>query len=239
MGGISRRVWLQQESEPWKWPTVLREAPSPSSRPGSKEVLGQVQGQIAPIGSWSHLCTQDLSDLCFLGGTVVKNPSATAGNARDPGSIPRFGRYPGKGKWQPTQVFLPGEFHGQGSLVGYSSWGRRVRHDWACTHMSLSARKHSDPGSWSPGRSPQAAHSEPTVRDQWMERPGHWVKTNRGHHMADLSAHSSPSSPAVHNWGLWTKKDASYMSWKGTLICDTRVLRVEKGVTLMTGRTCP
>ena len=54
---------------------------------------------------------------------MVKNPSATAGNARDPGSIPRFGRYPGKGKWQPTQVFLPGEFHGQGSLASYSPWG--------------------------------------------------------------------------------------------------------------------
>ena len=26
-------------------------------------------------------------------------------------------------KWQPTPIFLPGEFHGQRSLVGYSSWG--------------------------------------------------------------------------------------------------------------------
>ena len=29
----------------------------------------------------------------------------------------------GTGKWQPTPVFLPGEFHGQKSLVGYSPWG--------------------------------------------------------------------------------------------------------------------
>ena len=28
-------------------------------------------------------------------------------------------------KWQPTPVFLPGEFHGQRSLVGYSPWGRK------------------------------------------------------------------------------------------------------------------
>ena len=27
---------------------------------------------------------------------------------------------PGKGEWQPTPVFLPGESHGQGSLAGYS-----------------------------------------------------------------------------------------------------------------------
>ena len=26
-------------------------------------------------------------------------------------------------KWQPIPVFLPGEFHGQRSLVGYSPWG--------------------------------------------------------------------------------------------------------------------
>ena len=26
-------------------------------------------------------------------------------------------------KWQPTSVLLPGESHGQGSLVGYSPWG--------------------------------------------------------------------------------------------------------------------
>ena len=30
----------------------------------------------------------------------------------------------------PTPVFLPGEFHGQRRLMGYSLWGsQRVRHD--------------------------------------------------------------------------------------------------------------
>ena len=28
-------------------------------------------------------------------------------------------------KWQPTPVFLPGESHGQRSLVGCSPWGRK------------------------------------------------------------------------------------------------------------------
>ena len=28
-------------------------------------------------------------------------------------------------KWQPTPVFLPGEFHGQRGLVGCSPWGHR------------------------------------------------------------------------------------------------------------------
>ena len=32
-------------------------------------------------------------------------------------------------EWQPTPVFLPGEFHGQRNLEGYNPWGGRVRHD--------------------------------------------------------------------------------------------------------------
>ena len=28
-------------------------------------------------------------------------------------------------EWQPTPVFLPGEFYGQRSLVSYSSWGHK------------------------------------------------------------------------------------------------------------------
>ena len=28
-------------------------------------------------------------------------------------------------KWQPTPVFVPGEFHGQRSLVGYSPWDHK------------------------------------------------------------------------------------------------------------------
>ena len=30
---------------------------------------------------------------------------------------------PWKRAWQPTLAFLPGESHGQRSLMGYSSWG--------------------------------------------------------------------------------------------------------------------
>ena len=32
---------------------------------------------------------------------------------------------PWRRKWQPTPVFLPGEFHGQRSLAGYSPWGHK------------------------------------------------------------------------------------------------------------------
>ena len=40
----------------------------------------------------------------------------TACNAGDSGSIPASGRFTWRRKWQPTPVFLPGEFQGQRSL---------------------------------------------------------------------------------------------------------------------------
>ena len=50
---------------------------------------------------------------------VVKNPPANAGDTGDEGSIPELGRSPGEGNGNPLQ-FLPGRYHGQRSLVGYS-----------------------------------------------------------------------------------------------------------------------
>ena len=43
-------------------------------------------------------------------------------NAGYPGTVLGLGRPPG-GEWLPTPVFLPEEFHGQWSLVGYSPGG--------------------------------------------------------------------------------------------------------------------
>ena len=52
---------------------------------------------------------------------MVKNPPA---NARDRHEFdPWVRKIPWSRKCQPTPVFLPGQFHGQRSLVGYSPWG--------------------------------------------------------------------------------------------------------------------
>ena len=57
-------------------------------------------------------------------GLEVKNLPARAGDQRGMGLIPGLERSPGVGNGNPlTPVFLPGEFHGQGSLVSYSPWG--------------------------------------------------------------------------------------------------------------------
>ena len=50
---------------------------------------------------------------------------------------PWVGKIPWRRKWLPTPVYLPGEFHGQRSLVDYHRWGhKRVRHDWATNTLS-------------------------------------------------------------------------------------------------------
>ena len=56
---------------------------------------------------------------------MVKNLLANTGNPREVGSRPRPGRSPGEGNGNLLWYFLPGESHGQRSLVGYGPWGRK------------------------------------------------------------------------------------------------------------------
>ena len=58
----------------------------------------------------------------FPGGLVGKESACNVG---DPGSIPGLGRFPWRRERLPTPEFLPEEFHGQRSLVGYSAWGHK------------------------------------------------------------------------------------------------------------------
>ena len=44
---------------------------------------------------------------------------------RRPEFDPWVGKFPWRREWQPTLVFLPGEFCEQKSLVDYSPWGRK------------------------------------------------------------------------------------------------------------------
>ena len=50
---------------------------------------------------------------------MFKNLFTNSRESRKMGSIPGLGKSPGEG----NGVFLPGKFHGQRSLAGYSPWG--------------------------------------------------------------------------------------------------------------------
>ena len=64
-------------------------------------------------------------DRSFPRGEVVKSLPANAGHTRvcllylDP----CVRKVPWRREWLPTPIFLPEEFHGQRSLVGYNPWG--------------------------------------------------------------------------------------------------------------------
>ena len=65
---------------------------------------------------------------------LVKNLPANAGGIRDMGLIPGWvwslgQEDPWREKWELTPLFLPGESHGQRSLVGYRP-GHRVTNSW-------------------------------------------------------------------------------------------------------------
>ena len=59
----------------------------------------------------------------FLGFPGVTQYKEYACQCRRHGFSPWVRKIPWRRKWQPTPVFLPGEFHGQKSLAGYSPWG--------------------------------------------------------------------------------------------------------------------
>ena len=76
--------------------------------------------------------------LGFPGGAVVKNPSASAGEVRDTGSIPRSGRSPGGGYGNPLQYSCLENPMDRGAWQAtVHRVAKRVGHKWselACTH---------------------------------------------------------------------------------------------------------
>ena len=56
----------------------------------------------------------------YIGFPGNSDGKKSACNVGDLGLIPGLGRFPWKSEWLPTPVFLPGDFHGQRNLAGYS-----------------------------------------------------------------------------------------------------------------------
>ena len=61
----------------------------------------------------------------FPGGASGKEAACQCRRHKRHGFNPWVRKIPWRRAWQPTPVFLPGESHGQRSLVGYSAWGRK------------------------------------------------------------------------------------------------------------------
>ena len=82
------------------------------------------------LGVINKLLYEYAASLPVQASLVAQRVKKSARNVGDPGSIPGLGRFPWRREWLPTLVFLPGDSHGQRSLVGYGPQGHnRVRHD--------------------------------------------------------------------------------------------------------------
>ena len=74
--------------------------------------------------------------LGFSGGVSGKEPECQSRRRKRWGFDPSLvGKIPWRRAWQPTPVSLLGQFHGQRSLAGYSTWFRmsRTRQKWLST----------------------------------------------------------------------------------------------------------
>ena len=127
-------------------------------------------------------------------------------------------------RWQPTPVFLPGEFHGQRRLAGYSPWGHKelgmTEHTHTHSHycLGLSTFTAEDP----PGFNPWWANSDPTscmdgqkklrLKKKWNFneqhlKEAHWHLTVPGRNSKTLKGkHYTPLS----DWKLFPKMTHFY-----------------------------
>ena len=73
--------------------------------------------------SYIYIYIYKVSQVGFPGWLSVKESACQCRKHKIHGFNPCFVQIPWRGKWQLALVFLPGKFHGQRSLVGYSPWG--------------------------------------------------------------------------------------------------------------------
>ena len=81
-------------------------------------IPGEAEGR--PLAIWWDLQQNNKDNSTFNKMYVCVDHLATQVDIGDAGSIPGSGRFPGRGAWQLTPVFLPREYHGQRSLAGCS-----------------------------------------------------------------------------------------------------------------------
>ena len=85
------------------------------SIPGSGRSPGEGIGYPLQY-SWASLVAQTVKESDYKGIHL---------QCGRPGFNPWAGKILWRRAWQPTRVFLPGEFRGHRSLVAYSPWGRK------------------------------------------------------------------------------------------------------------------
>ena len=111
---------------PFSWMIIPTENQGDWPMRNLREGMARVEKAMAPHSStlaWKIPWTEESGGLQSMGSLRVGHNWAT--------SLSLFTVMHGRRKWQPTPVFLHGESHGEGNLVGCHLWGRRDGHDWS------------------------------------------------------------------------------------------------------------
>ena len=79
------------------------------------------------MSSWRGSITENQISLQPAIITELKSPTKNPHAMQETQEFdPWIRKIPWRRKWQPTPVFLPGKFHGQRNLAGYSPWGHKA-----------------------------------------------------------------------------------------------------------------
>ena len=80
-----------------------------------------------------YVCVCVCVCICFPDGSASKESGCNTGDTKDAGSIPGLGRFLGDGMVTHSSI-LAWRIHGQRSLEGYSSMGRKESDMTKCAH---------------------------------------------------------------------------------------------------------
>ena len=104
------------EFQNWSFVKIKRQTFSQNYQEKKRELKSEVKEETL------QQIPQKYKGLQETMGYPGSDTKESACNAGDLGSIPGWGKSHGEGNDNPLPVFLPGEFHGQRNLVGYSPW---------------------------------------------------------------------------------------------------------------------
>ena len=130
------------EGEIWRfWLSQRGRCLLPSSRWRSERFLNILQciKQSYPLNTHTHTNNYPAPNVNWV-SLVAQISKESACNAGDLASIPGLGRSSGGGHGNPVQYFCLENPHGQRSLVGCSTWGRK---EWDPTEWLSTANVHS------------------------------------------------------------------------------------------------
>ena len=120
-------------------PLLLLPSIFSSIRVFSNELVLRIKWPSIGVSASASVLPVNIQDMVLIPPTPCDSGGKeSACNVGELGLIPGLGRSLWRREWLPTPALLPGEFHGQKRLAGYSPWG----HEESDTTEQLTLNTH-------------------------------------------------------------------------------------------------